>query len=211
MAMSKVSTSKQAEQARETRRHVIRVARDLFIEYGYGATTLRDIAERADVALQTIYFTFGNKRSLLKELVDTTIAGDDQPIATTDRPWFRDALAAESASAELRQLVQGTRQILERVTPILEILRAAAAIEPETAAFWPQDVNARHAVQAAAATALLAKRGARPGVVAEHVADVLYGLLGSELFLLYVRDCGWTPAEWEQWTYDALRSQLCVD
>ncbi|MGW2223100.1 TetR family transcriptional regulator, partial [Nonomuraea sp. NPDC001684] len=31
-------------------------------------------AEKAGVAVQTIYFVFGNKRALLKELVDVTIA-----------------------------------------------------------------------------------------------------------------------------------------
>ena len=47
--------------------------------------------------MQTIYFVFGNKRALLKELVDTTIAGDTEPVATLDRPWFTGAVAATTA------------------------------------------------------------------------------------------------------------------
>jgi len=48
-------------------------------------------------------------------------------------------------------------------------------------------------------------------VSAEHAADVLYGVLSPELYSLYVRDRGWSSGQWEQWTYDTLRSQLCAD
>jgi AcrR family transcriptional regulator len=207
--VSPVKRNKQADKARQTRRRITRAAHDLFVEHGYGATTLQDVADRAGVAVQTIYFTFGNKRSLLKEVVDTSIAGDDQPIATMDRPWFRDALAADTAAAGLRRLVRGTGQVIARVAPIIEVLRTAAAIDPEIAGLWPQDIDMRFTVQAAAAKALMAKPGARAGVSAEHAADLLYGMLSPELYLLYVRDRGWTSGQWEQWVYDTLHSQLC--
>lgn len=207
--MSPVKRTKQADKARQTRRRITGAAHDLFTEHGYGATTLQDVADRAGVAVQTIYFTFGNKRSLLKEVVDTSIAGDDQPVATMDRAWFRDALAAADAHALLRQLVQGTRQIIARVAPMMDVLRAAAATDPEVARLWPQDADPRYTVHLAAARALAGKPGARPGVSAEHAADLLYGLLSPELYRLYVRDRGWTADSWEHWTYQTLCSQLC--
>lgn len=46
--------------------------------------------------------------------------------------------------------------------------------------------------------------------VSEKAADLLYGVLSPELYLLYVRDRGWTPGQWEEWVYDTLRSQFCV-
>ena len=207
--MSPVKRNKQADKARQTRRRITRAAHDLFVEHGYGATTLQDVADRAGVAVQTIYFTFGNKRSLLKEVVDTSIAGDDQPIATMDRPWFRDALAADTAAAALRRLARGTGQVIARAAPITEMLRTATAIDPEITGLWPQEVDMRFTVQAAAAKALMAKPGARAGVSAKRAADLLYGMLSPELYLLYVRDRGWTPGQWEQWVYDTLCSQLC--
>lgn len=105
---------RRAQKARQTRQRMLDAARDLFVEQGYGATTLQEVADQAGVAVQTIYFTFGNKRSLLKELVDATIAGDDAPVATMDRQWFRDALAAETAEAQLREHVAGTRTEIGR-------------------------------------------------------------------------------------------------
>jgi AcrR family transcriptional regulator len=208
--VSPVKRSKQADKARQTRRRITAAARDLFAEHGYGATTLQDVADRAGVAVQTVYFVFGNKRSLLKEVVDTTIAGDDQPIATMERDWFRDALATATAPELLRQLIHSTGQITARVAPILDVLRTAATIDPEIAEQWPQDSNPRYTVHAAAAQALAAKPGARPDVPAEHAADLLYGILSPELYQLLVRDRGWTPQQWEQWAYDTLRAQLCT-
>jgi AcrR family transcriptional regulator len=209
--MSPVKRSKQADKARQTRHRITAAARELFAEYGYGATTLQDVADRAGVSVQSIYFVFGNKRSLLKEVVDTTIAGDDQPIETMERDWFRDAVGAATASELLRQFVHGTGQIIVRVAPILDVIRTAATIDPEIAEQWPQDGNPRYTVHAAAAKALVAKPGASREVSAEHAADVLYGILSPELYLLYVRDRGWTPDQWERWAYSTLRSQLCVE
>src|SRR3954454_21499481 len=99
--MSQVnSENKKTRKPKETRRRMLEAARDLFVERGYGATALQEIADRAGVAVQTIYFTFGNKRALLKELAAVSIAGDDEPIATMDRQWFREVLAAETAGAQ---------------------------------------------------------------------------------------------------------------
>ncbi|HEU4947891.1 MAG TPA: helix-turn-helix domain-containing protein [Kribbella sp.] len=198
-----------AEKARLTRRKMLDAAGELFIERGYGATALQDVAERAGVAVQTIYFTFGNKRTLLKEVVDRTIAGDDEPIATLDRPWFRQALATATAEEHLRAHVNGTSAVLGRVAPIMKTLEAAAATDPGISALWPQGENPRLTIQSAAATSLMSKPGARNDVTVEHAADVMFGLLSPELYLLLVGERGWSPAQWEDWALETLRSQLC--
>jgi AcrR family transcriptional regulator len=187
---------------------MVEAARELFIERGYGATALQDVADRAGVAVQTIYFTFGNKRTLLKELADVTVAGDDRPVATVDRPWFREALTAGTADEQIRALVHGAREVLDRVAPITEVLRTAATVDPEVAALWRDDTDPRYTVYATAAQALVAKPGARAGMSAEHAADVMFGLLSPELYLVFVRDRGWSPEQWEQWASQTLRAQL---
>jgi AcrR family transcriptional regulator len=201
--------SKRTQQAAETRRRILAAAGELFIEYGYGATNLQEIADRAGVAVQTIYFTFGNKRKLLKELVDVTIAGDDEPVATMSRAWFQEALATESAADHLRAHVRGTRAILDRIAPITKVVATAAAMDPEVATLWDFQEDPRYVVQSTAARSLMAKSGARPDVSAEHAADVLFGLLSPDLYLVFVRDRGWSPERWEQWAYDTLHAQLC--
>ena len=203
--------SKRAQKAQETRRRILEAALELFVQDGYGATNLQDIAAKAGVAVQTIYFVFGNKRALLKELVDVTIAGDDEPVATMDRPWYVAALAAGTAHDMLRAFVTGTTSVLERVAPIGRVLAAAVASDPEVAALWPHDVDPRYIVQQGAAKALVGKPGARTGVSAEEAADLLYGLLSPELYLLFVHERGWPRERWERWAGETLRAQLCSD
>lgn len=203
------TTGKKGEKSRQTRRQILQAAGDLFVDQGYGATTLQSIADRAGVAVQTIYFAFGNKPSLLKELVDITIAGDDEPIPTMQRSWFLDALAADTAQAQLRAHVRGSCDVLQRVAPIMEMLRAAGVQDPGLASMWQQESNPRLDVQAAAARSLVAKPGAKANLSAEHAADVLFGLLSPELYLLLTHDRGWGSQRWEQWVYDTLCAQLC--
>ncbi|MFE7245376.1 TetR/AcrR family transcriptional regulator [Streptomyces sp. NPDC057580] len=200
---------KRAAKSRQTRLRMLDAARELFVEQGYGVTTLQEVADRAGVAVQTIYFKFGNKRTLLKEVVDTAIAGDDEPVATMERPWFRETLDAGTAEGHLRAHVAGTRAILDRVAPITEMLAAASAMDPEVKSLWPQGTDPRYTVQSVAAEAMMAKPGARDDVTADFAADLLYGLLSTELYLLLVRERGWSPERWEQWAFDTLRIQLC--
>jgi AcrR family transcriptional regulator len=203
--------AKQAEKARQTRRRVLTAAEELFVERGYGGTTLQEVADRADVAVQTIYFTFRNKRTLLKELVDVTIAGDDEPVSTMERDWFTNAMAAPTADAHLHAHIDGAVEVGMRVSPIFEVLRTAAALEPELDDLWREGQAQRYAVQDAAARAMLQKPGACSDATPGYAADLLYATLSPELFLLLVRDRGWSADQFKGWAYSSLRSQLIVD
>ncbi|NUP51642.1 MAG: TetR/AcrR family transcriptional regulator [Catenulispora sp.] len=208
--------AKQAEKARQTRRRVIAAAQELFVERGYGVTTLQEVADRAGVSVQTIYFTFRNKRTLLKELGDVAVAGDDEPVPTMEREWFTAAMAAPTADAQLRAHVDGAVAVCARSSAVFEVLRTAAAQEPELDELWRQGNVKRHTVQLAAAKAMLAKPGARPrpeadsdaDAEANRIADLLYAILSPELYLVLVRDRGWTPDQFADWAYDTLHAQL---
>jgi AcrR family transcriptional regulator len=202
-------SGKRTQNARQTRRRIIEAASGLFRQHGYGATNLQDIADRAGVAVQTIYFVFGNKRTLLKELVDVTTAGDDEPVATMNRPWYTGALAAETAPDMLRAYVTGTAAILERVAPIGRMLQAAASSDPEVATMWSYDIDPRYVVHTHAAETLVGKAGARGDVPVEEAADLLYGILSPELYLLFVHERGWARDRWERWADHTLVTQLC--
>lgn len=202
---------KRGERSRRTREKIVDAARELFVAQGYGATNLQEIADRAGVAVQTVYFVFHNKRTLFKDVVDTTIAGDAEPVATMDREWFRAACAEPTAAGQLRVHVHGTREILGRVAPIMPLIAAAAATDPEIAAQWPDGPDPRYTVQYSAAEALVGKPDARPGLAAGTAADVLFGLLSPQLYLIFVRDRDWSSQMWEEWAGTTLISQLCVD
>lgn len=56
------TSSRRREQAEETRRRILDAAQDLFLTHGYTAATIESIANDAQVAAQTVYAGFGNKR-----------------------------------------------------------------------------------------------------------------------------------------------------
>lgn len=128
-----------------------------------------------------------------------------------DRDWFRAACAEPTAAGHLRAHVRGVRDILGRVAPIMPLIAAAAATDPEIAAQWPAGPDPRYTVQHAAAKALISEPDARPDVDTARAAGLLYGLLGPELYLIFVRDRGWSPDAWEAWARAALTAHLCTD
>jgi AcrR family transcriptional regulator len=197
-----------AEKARRTRQRMLDAAARLFTERGWTRTTVEDVARAAEVGVQTVYFTFGTKRALLKEVLDVAVAGDTDPVATLDRPWARDVLAEADPAAQLARQAAGARRVLERAAPVLEVVRAAAAAEPELAELWRLNREQRHTVQLRFAEALVAKTALRDGHDAASAADIALTVLGPETYGLLVTGRGWTADRWEGWAADALVRQL---
>ncbi|MBA8951657.1 helix-turn-helix domain-containing protein [Actinomadura namibiensis] len=189
------------------RARMLEAARELFTAHGYTATTMKAIAERAGMAVQTLYFTFATKRAILSELLDVEIAGDAEPVATLDRPWVAAAVAAPPAE-QLRLQVAAAGEILERVTPLLEAVRSAAANDPEIAELWRTNIEQRRTVQLRLAEALAAKTALRGGMDASRAADIALAVLAPETYHLLVGERGWSAGQWREWAVDALTRQL---
>jgi len=98
----RVSRQKEAGEAtrRETRRRLLAAAKAEFAERGYAAATVIRIAERADVSVQTLYSNWGNKRNLLRAVMESSVTGDeDLPLVAGEPP----AVFAATTAARARQ------------------------------------------------------------------------------------------------------------
>src|ERR1700712_3902928 len=69
-SMPKATLDRRNRMAEQTRGEILVAARRLFAQRGYAATSINDIAEEADVAVQTIYARLGSKRGMLIALID---------------------------------------------------------------------------------------------------------------------------------------------
>ncbi|MCQ4119975.1 TetR/AcrR family transcriptional regulator [Rhodococcus tibetensis] len=205
--MTGKNTGVRAAKTTANRAKMLAAAQELFTTRGYTATTMKAIADAAGMAVQTLYFTFATKRAILSELLDVEIAGDTEPVATMDRPWFAAAVAAAPAE-QIRLQVAAAATIYTRVSPLLEVIRSAAATDPELAELWETNIAQRHLVQLRLAEALAAKTPLRAGVTAARAADIALSTLAPETYRLLVHERGWTDAEWESWAIDALTLQL---
>ncbi|WP_036528481.1 TetR/AcrR family transcriptional regulator [Nocardia sp. CNY236] len=205
--MTGKGTGIRAAKTTANRAKMLTAARELFTTRGYAATTMKAIAEQAGMAVQTLYFTFATKRAILSELLDVEIAGDTEPVATMDRHWFAAAVAAPPAE-QIRQQVDAAATIFARVSPLLEVIRSAAAIDPELAEIWQTNIAQRHLVQVRLAEALATKTALRPGLDATQAADIALAILAPETYHLLVRERGWPPERWASWAADVLTQQL---
>jgi AcrR family transcriptional regulator len=194
-----------AARTRATRRRIVDAAAALFIAQGYGTTTLEQIAARAGVAVQTVYFHFGNKRTVLKEAVDVAAVGDAEPVALLQRPWLEELRAEPDPHRILAVWVEIGRVIYARVGPIMQVVRDAAVTDPDMAAQWATN-EAQRAAAFQELARLLDERGALSRPVDEAV-DVLCALHGPEVYGV-LTGRGWTPERWERFMLESITAAL---
>lgn len=196
-----------AETARQTRRQVLSAAYELFGAQGYARTTLAEIAATAGVSVETVYKTFRNKRGLLKELADFTVGGDDEQVAMLDRP---DPLVLRDEPDQRRQIAMfaaGMTVQMERVRPFDDIMRSAAAVDPEVAALRDDlQLRQRRAAMTTIAGWIGAHGPLRDGV--EGAAAVLWTLTSPEVNHMLRVDWGWSTAQYENWLRTTLTAGL---
>jgi len=201
-------STRRKDQARATRAAVLAAARELFVDRGYGATTIEAIAAGAEVSPETVYAAFKNKRSLLRELIDVSIVGDDAPEPVLERSWVQQLRQEKDITARLEILARNGRLILDRLSPIYEVLRGAAAADREIAALSERYKTQRLAGQAELVRILTAGHRLRKGLTQEHAADIVFAIGSPETYGLLVYDRGWSPELFERWYADAMRRLL---
>jgi AcrR family transcriptional regulator len=199
---------KREARARQTRRVILAAASKLFVDHGYGASTIQSIADEADVAVQTVYAIFGNKRSLLEQLLDVAIAGDDEAVAVNQREWMHAVFTAPTASERLRAYACAVCLINERVSDIFGVLEVAAAVEPDLVELAQTTENRRRIGARSIIDSIRAVGVLRVGLSQEHAIDVLWLLNSSAVFRQLVRRAGWSLNDYQAWLANAMVEEL---
>ena len=137
------NSTRRRAQAGETRRQIVETAFRLFKERGYAGATIEAIAQEAGVAPETIYAIFGNKRTILMQLVQISVGGDDEAIPLLQRPGPQMVLQEQDPNRQVQLFAQDMAGILQRVAPVFEIMRLAAKTEPDIAELLTNLLNER--------------------------------------------------------------------
>lgn len=199
-----------AEGARRTRQAVVTAATELFLERGYQATSLADVAARAEVARPTVVTAFGSKPALLKQVLDEALAGDDQPIPVRDRPWFAPVWQARTARATLAAYAEVCVLIAARAGRVVEVVRRASDSSPQIADLWQTWLSGRRAgadmvVQRPVVTAAL-----HADLTPRTAGDILWTLNNPDLHTGLVAQQHWKPNRYRDWLADAM-ARLLLD
>lgn len=187
---------------------MVRAAGQLFLERGYGATTMDAISDLADVPPATVYRLFSSKSGILKALLDVSIAGDDEEVPVAERPDVRSLVDEPDPARQLAGFVAVVARVNARVGPLYQMLVSAAGTDPDAAGLLAELTAQRQQGQRTITRALARSGGLRPGLRERDAADVVHALLSPEIYRLLVIDRGWKPDRYQRWLIEALTHQL---
>jgi AcrR family transcriptional regulator len=208
MSVKPLVVRQRRRQPAETRRRILEAALRLFAEQGYAATTMAGIADQAAVAVQTVYFTFHTKGELLMQLVLAVGADDPDAPPHRDRGWYREILASTDPSRQLALLSEHGTDIFARIAPLMPLIAAASATDPNVSAAWEGKVRARRQGMREQMEAVGRNGGLRPGLSVDGAADIVFVLQRPETLRALTVECGWSIERYKAWLYETLCQQL---
>jgi AcrR family transcriptional regulator len=185
------------EQAAASRAAVLRAARSLFLEHGYGATTLDQIAREAGVSKPTIFTSVGNKAAVLKAVRDVALAGDDDPRPVTQRRSVAAIADAPDLGTAIRLTARHLTTVAARYHDVHEMLRGAASVDRTVAGLWETAEAERHVGAGHVLDRL--SRHARPAAPRARAVDRLWLLMAPDNYQRLVMARGWSRAAYESW------------
>lgn len=198
--------SRRRAEAARTHARVLQVAERLLLERGYAATSVAAIASTAGVSAELIYKTFGGKAGIVREIQRRGLLGTG-PVPAPDRS---DALAATGIDARslLRAWARLATEVAPRVSPIMLLVRSAAAIDAELAGLLEQMAAQRLDRMSLNAERLQAHPGVRADLTVEQIRDILWTYTAPELFDLLVTQRGWTIDRYQEFLFRGMSGQL---
>lgn len=190
------ASPKRAAGAARTRQAIRDAAEFLFLRDGYARTSMRAIAARAGVSEKSMYLAFGNKATLLRQVVEVAVRGDETPGPMADRPEWR-ALALGRPEEMFARFAALSTKLMTRTAALIALGEAAADVDPELAEQRDRVHEANRAECLTLATALAYRGTLAHGIDVQEAADIIYAIAGSEdSYLRLTRECGWTDARY---------------
>lgn len=187
-------------QALATQQLILDSARALFVEQGYGLTTIDAISARAGVAVSTVYAIYKNKRGILSAIRESWHQESQQ------RNIYAQALQESDVRRRIALAAHATRRQWETGASMILIYNSAAAVDAEAAAELEQALagrraNLTHFIDETA-------RMLRAGLTVERAVAIYLSLTRPEIYQELVSGFGWSPDEYEDWLAATLQQQL---
>jgi AcrR family transcriptional regulator len=197
-----------AAQALQTRRAIVAAATRLFVEDGYGATTIDAVAEAAGVSRKTVFTAVGGKLELLKLALDWAVAGDDEPVALADRTARRQLMEQRDPVVLLNGFVRSLVAIGERVGPLFGALEVAAGMDPAGRDLAEKSQQFRLADARKVVRRLRDLDALTAHLTYREAVDLVWLAMDPALFDRLVRVRGWTTNRFDEWLAESLCRQL---
>ena len=194
--------------ARRTRTQIRDAAARLFVQQGYALTTMRQIADNAEVSERTAYLAFPSKLDLFMEVIGVATAGDDQPIPIAERPEFQSALSERDGKKALGLLVSMVTNVNERSGALVMAAHESAGADEALREAVMQGERAFARDMALVAQALHAHGALHPDLSVEEATDILVLLASPQAHQVLRRDRKRRVARYRSTVLNALERAL---
>jgi AcrR family transcriptional regulator len=196
-----------AQQKQQTRARVVEAARRLFLEQGYAATTMADIAREAGVSAQTVYLSFTGKAEVLHRVADVAIGGDHEELTVFQRTTWQQLVDETDPVRQVHLLADLMAAIAERMAPVWQAYREAAATDARAATDLAELLRGRHESLTRALQLLPEDRLRLP---LPDAVDSFWTISSLDGYLLLTGQRGWTHQKWHAWLRETAVVQLLV-
>lgn len=165
----------------EKRRRIKGAARAVFLEKGYDDATTREIAQRADVAIGTLFVYAKDKRDLLMMIVNDDLDAVNAELARTE--WRGPLIDQLGTFFRRRYEYWASEPRIARpaVQETFDFLSRSTGQGPETARFY-----ARRSAINELLTSLIAAKQAQGAIASRHAAEDIASLFMT-IYLTEVR------------------------
>lgn len=128
--------------AEKLRDHILDVATDLFMQQGYGLTTVEAVAQEARVSKRTLYFRFEDKAALFSAVVNRII---DRLHPPADVPLIDDGTLDSNLTRLAHLMLQGA--LSAEGLALSRLIAAESAKFPELAAIAAEKGGRQEAIE----------------------------------------------------------------
>lgn len=194
---------RRADQAQRTKDAIAQAARRLFTAHGWTATTVREVAQEAGVAVPTVYAAYGNKTGLALALADAADLAADLPAELVEIE-----AAQGDPAGQLAAMAAFDRRLFERSGDLVLMLREAGRTEPDLAGVYR---DGRRRADAFRTEVFSSWREGTLRTDVPTAIDAYAALCNIDVYRTLTEERSWTPERIETWWAALLPRELLAD
>jgi len=191
-----------SQAADATKGRVLKAARTLFVRHGIDKVTIAQIADKADVAVSTVYALYKSKEGILRGLMTAALFGQRFVAARAQLEGVTDAVKLIALTAHV------ARAIHEGESSELGLIRGASAFSPAVRKLEQEFEKMRLEMQEGRIKLLFAQSKQAKGLEFDDARRIVWMYTSRDIYRMLVHESGWTPERYQKWLSDTLVSAL---
>ena len=189
-----------------TRVRIRNAAARLFVEQGYVATTVRQIATGAEVAPRTVFNAYpGGKAQIFDEALDVALGGDEERTPLRARPLTQTVVQEPDGRRAVELLADGATNLYERAGDLITTYLESAGADAHMRNHAEMGAAEAARIMRDVARSLKRHNSLRTDLTVDRAGDLLFALCSPHVHHLLRRRCGWSRSAYREWLAGELK------